>query len=306
LVLRIDAVEVSPTKTGSDATWDVQEPDSDPAAGCKVFAAGVTLFEPLSGGVVSALCGLSRAPHRERLSSDPDLRVSLAAGATTAYSTFAIPDTTSTSLGYEFVVPVSAVPSDGLRLELFDDDEVGSELVGSTRFTVAQLAAAFRSPTKLLVVSSGAIHKLEVVLSAYAEASPAREQRPASAQPATLGRQVQAGEVVSVRANGSFTVGSWFDDTVDPAGYPGGDARSYNLRPFKDEPHGCTIALIGTGETIHGVAVGSGKQFVAEHGGAIRLGLNDSDPGNNQGSVLYEISLRAPTAQEWLSRSVAP
>jgi hypothetical protein len=120
LVLRIDTVEVAPTTLGSEQTWDGQEPESDPAAGCKVVAAGVTFFEPLSGGVVSALCGWVSSPHRERRASDPDLRVAVAAGATTAYSTFALADTSSASLGYELVVPVGAVPADGLRVELFD------------------------------------------------------------------------------------------------------------------------------------------------------------------------------------------
>lgn len=306
LVLRIDTVEVAPTKWGSEQTWDGQEPESDPAAGCRVVAAGVTFLEPLSGGVVSALCGWVSSPHRERRPSDPDLRVSVAAGATTAYSTFALADTASASLGYELVVPVGAVPADGLRVELYDDDQVGAELIGSTRLSVARLATAFRSPSKLLVVSEGNIRRLEIVVSEYVAAPAMRARRPASAQPTTLGRPVNAGEVVTVRARGSFKVGSWFDDTVGPGGYPGGDARSYNLKPFEREPHACGIALIGTGATVDGIAVGNEKQFVAEHAGPIRLGLNDSDPGNNTGSVRYEVALRAPTVQEWLARRVAP
>jgi hypothetical protein len=306
LVLRIDTVEVSSTKLDSQETWDAREPESDPAAGCKVVAAGVSFFEPISGSAVSALCGLASSPHRERRASDPDLRVRVAAGATTAYSTFAMPDISSASLGYELVVPVRAVPPDGLRVELFDDDKSGAELIGSTRLSVAKLATAFRSPSKLLVVSEGGIRRLEIVVSEYLTAPATSERRPASAQPATLGRQVKAGEVVTVRASGSFKVGSWFDDTLGPAGYPGGDARSYNLKPFKREPHACGIALIGTGTTVDGIAVGREKQFVVEHAGPIRVGLNDSEPGNNEGSVLYEVALRAPTAQEWLSRTVAP
>jgi hypothetical protein len=63
---------------------------------------------------------------------------------------------------------------------------------------------------------------------------------------------------------------------------------------FKKAPHACAIALIGSGRAIDGVAVGLGKQFVAAHAGALRVGLNDEDL-SNEGQVSFQVARRAPT-----------
>jgi hypothetical protein len=152
-----------------------------------------------------------------------------------------------------------------------------------------------------MVLSGGSVRRLEVVLSPYTDAPAVVVQRRASDAPVELGRPVMAGELINVQASGRFTVGSWFDETLTPAGYPGGEARSYNLAPFKTAPHACAIALIGTSPSIEGVAVGVGKQFVAAHAGPLRVGLNDEDLGNNEGQVSYSVARRAPTAEEWLA-----
>jgi hypothetical protein len=162
-----------------------------------------------------------------------------------------------------------------------------------------KLIEAYQSASKTLVLSGGAVRRLEVVLSPYTDEPAVTVQRAASAEPIALGRPVMAGELVNVQARGTFTVGSWFDDTLNPAGYPSDDARSYNLAPFQTAPHACAIALIGGGRTIDGVAVGVGKEFVAAHAGTLRLGLNDKDLSNNEGQVAYTVARRAPTAEEW-------
>jgi hypothetical protein len=155
------------------------------------------------------------------------------------------------------------------------------------------------------VLSAGSIERLELVLSAYAERPASLTQHPAKAPLFLLDRPVKAGELVSVRASGRFKVGSYYDDTLDPAGYPGGEAKSYNLGPFKRDPHACAIALIGIGPTIDGIAIGKAKDFIAPRAGPLRLGLNDKDLDNNEGTVSFEVSLRAPTAQEWLKAGQA-
>ena len=300
LVLRIDAVEVSSTRQDSQLAWDGDEPETDPGAGCKVLVAGMSILEPAISAA-SVLCGLARTPQRERHAQEPDLQVRLGVGAGAAYTSWVERDISSTSLGYEFVVPVAAVPADGLRLEVLDDDgKLGAERIGGVRLPRAKLIEGYQSASRLLVLSGGAVRRLEVVLSPYTDAPAVVVQRRASDVPVEVGRRVMAGEFVSVRASGTFTVGSWFDATLDPAGYPGGDARSYNLGPFKREAHACAISLIGTGQTVEGVAVGVGKEFVANHAGTFRVGLNDKELGNNEGQVSFEVARRAPTAQEWL------
>jgi hypothetical protein len=300
LVLRVDTVQVSATRTNTPEPWDPAEGKAATTAGCNVVAAGVTFFEPAIGGVMSTLCALGGDSAGGRSATEPDLRLTLGAGAATKYTTFVSTDSSSQSLQYEFAVPVDAIPADGLRLEVLDEDEEGPELIGSLRLTSAQLAKAYRAPSKLLILSAGSIQRLELVVSAYAERPAYVTQHPAKAPPFRLERFVKAGELVSVHASGRFKVGSYYDDTVDAAGYPGGEARSYNLGPFKRAPHACAIALIGAGPTVDGFAIGKAREFIAPHAGPLRLGLNDEDLDNNEGTVTFEVSLRAPTAQDWL------
>lgn len=301
LVLRVDAVEVSSTRQGSSAAWDGDESASEPGAGCKVLVAGAAFLVPALAPV-STLCGLASGPQKERNAREPDLQIRLGVGADAAYASWVEPDSSSQSLHYEFVLPVAAVPADGLALDVLDaDGPLGAELVGSMRLSRAKLIDVYQSPSKMLVLSGGAVRRLEVVLAPYTDAPAVVVQRRASDAPIELGRQVMAGELLNVQASGRFTVGSWFDDTLSPAGYPGDTASSYNLAPFKQAPHACAITLIGSGRTIEGVSVGVGKQFVAAHAGTFRVGLNDKDLSNNEGQVTYSVARRAPTAEEWLA-----
>lgn len=301
VVLRIDAVEVSSTRQGSQLPWDGAEAETDPGAGCKVLVAGASFLAPALAPV-STLCGLVSPSHRERHVQDPDLQVRLGVGVDAAYASWVERDSSTQSLRYEFVVPVAAVPADGLVLDVLDDDgKLGAELVGSVRLSRQKLIEGYQSVSKVLVLSDGAVRRLEVVLAPYTDAPAVAVQRRASDAPLELGRPVMAGELVNVQASGKFTVGSWFDDTLSPAGYSGDTASSYNLSPFKAAPHACAIALVGSGRTIDGVAVGVGKQFTAAHAGSLRVGLNDKDLGNNEGRVTYWVARRAPTAEEWLA-----
>jgi hypothetical protein len=300
VVLHVHAVEVGPRDASSD--WDGAEPGSDAGAGCRVLMGGVAIVEPALSPA-SALCSLATGPHRERQAQNPDLQVRLAVGTDVGYTSWVAPDTTSQSLQYSFVVPVAAIPADGLRFEVLDDDgQQGPELIGSMRVFRKQLTAAYRSPSKLVTLSGGAVRRLEVVVAPYTDESAASVPMQAKDRPTPVGRKAMAGEFFSVRASGTFTVGSWFDKTLDPAGYPGGDARSYNLRSFVNEPHACAIALVGDGATVEGVAVRSGTDFVAGHSGALRVGLNDKDLSNNSGRVSFVVARRAPTAAEWVTR----
>ena len=115
-VLRVDRLEVASTKPGSTSPWDGDEPDQDPGATCKVIVAGVSLLEPLLAPA-SAICGLSTPPPRQRHASDPDLQFRIRAGSNVSYSSWVVPDATTQGEPYAIVVPVEAIPSDGLQLE---------------------------------------------------------------------------------------------------------------------------------------------------------------------------------------------
>lgn len=297
LVLRIDAVDVQPRADG--LTWDGPASEGDPGAGCKVLVAGLAVVEPVLSSA-SVLCGLASATPLERRHEEPDLVVRLGAAADVSYSSWVVRDTSSQALQYEFVVPVAALPADGLRLDVLDDDaDQGTELIGSMRLSRDELIRTYQSSSKLLVLSGGAVRRVELVTGPYVDEPATRTARHARDEPIVIGRRVMAGEVLSVHASGSFTVGSWFDRKLDPAGYPGNEARSYNLGPFTKEPHACAVALIGDGRTVDGVPIGADKTFVANHAGRIRVGLNDRDLTNNDGQVSFEVARRAPTVAEW-------
>jgi hypothetical protein len=299
LVLRVDAVEVQ-SRLDSASSWDGPEPQDEPGTGCRVLVAGLTLVEP-AASPLAAVCGWAKGDQRERRAEAPDLVVRLGAGADVSYSTWVAPDAVSQSLQYEFVVPLAAIPADGLRVEVLDDDRAqGLELVGGMRLSRQELTKAYRSASKLLVLSDGAVRRLEIVVSSYCPVEDIELGRRASDVPAAVRPDARAGEVVRVRASGKFKVGSWFDETLDPAGYPGGDARSYNLSSFEKQPHACAIALIAKGRNVEGEAIGLDRTFVATHAGTLSVGLNDKDLSNNEGQVSYRITRRAPSADEWL------
>jgi len=300
MVLRVDVVQVSENHLDSSTPWDGPKPEPEAGAGCRVIAAGAMFFEPTLGKGVGAICGMAAPPQQERDAKHPDLALRLRAGAATIYETRTVPDAVSQVLSYEFVVPLAAVPGDGLQLDVIDDDTTNLELIGGIRLSRQQLVDAYQSPSKLVVLSGGAVVRLELVVSAYSGERTIKVTRAAKDPPIRVGRQVMAGEVVKVRASGSFRVGSWYGESLSPAGYPGGEARRYNLAPFKEEPHACAIALVGARPDIYGIAIREKATFVTAHAGALRVGLNDSDLDNNEGLVSFEVELRAPTVEEWL------
>ena len=79
------------------------------------------------------------------------------------------------------------------------------------------------------------------------------------------------GEDVYAGPDGTDEVQSWQD--------------SYCFR--SDFPHEAIIARIGDGDIL---LIGSGQQFQAQTAGILLLGVNDTDPANNEGSFEVEIS----------------
>jgi hypothetical protein len=114
-------------------------------------------------------------------------------------------------------------------------------------------------------------------------------------------RPLAAGERVSLSAQGAYTVGSWYDKKVGPDGYPNSDPQGYNFKqaPFAAAKHACAIALIGERNRVEGTVVGTSVSFMTRVAGPLRVGVNDTDPSNNSGSLSFEGETRAPTPEEW-------
>ena len=129
-----------------------------------------------------------------------------------------------------------------------------------------------------------------------------REHREKSAESAVPDDgPVAAGEVVHLRAEGSYTVGSFYDAKLDPRGYSTEAARRYNFpqEPFASAPHATGIALAGKDERFVGGLVAPCLTFTSLYAGTLRVGVNDSDPANNEGRIAFEGYSRAPTVEEW-------
>src|SRR5690606_19367876 len=128
------------------------------------------------------------------------------------------------------------------------DSRQGGEAMGVARVTREMLAQALESPQQLIDVPAGSVEHLELVIAPYTPLVIEPANLPASEAPHAVGsRQLAAGEIVMLRAAGTYTAGSWFDQRIGPGGYPRGKARRYNLglEPFLSAPHGCGIALAG-------------------------------------------------------------
>src|SRR5262249_15625099 len=121
-------------------------------------------------------------------------------------------------------------------------------------------------------------------------------------EPAALPIRARAGELVMISARGTFSVASNFEE-IHENGYLGGQKRGFNRRPdFGNRSHGAAVALIGASHQSHmAFVVGWCAMVVATTPGQIFVGVNDSDVGNNRGSVLFGAHVGLPTVEQWRS-----
>jgi hypothetical protein len=305
VVLRFDHVAVSPTKPGTAERWDGSQAESSGAA-CALVELGVSwAASPTAGSAAGIACDvLTPSPPSERQPEDPELELRVSAGTGAIYSSHSVRDVTQETFRYELAVPSAAIPADGLRVEVVDLDAGSTpQIIGSVRLYRADISRALALPNRTLVVTTGAIQKLEIVASLYTPARVANTSMPAKDglyRVAT--RAIFAGEIVELSANGNYTVGTWYDEPIGPMGYHSQRAHGYNLKrePFQSAPHACAVATIDHLDKLHGELVRPERTFLARVAGPLRLGVNDNDPANNHGAVSFEGSTRAPTADEWL------
>jgi hypothetical protein len=63
--------------------------------------------------------------------------------------------------------------------------------------------------------------------------------------------------------------------------------------------------MVGQKDARIGAVVAPCSRFVARTGGPLLVGVNDTDPGNNEGHVRFGIRARGPTPEEWTSQETA-
>lgn len=317
LVLRVDTVRVSPQRPNG-TSWDDVEPPHDDSL-CQIvglavggaFGMQVPMAARVATETSTALCKALDAPmQRQHDPTLPDLQVRLAGGTGSPYVTDTRSDTTLVAFGEAFVVPVDAIPPDGLRLEVVDNDEPRAsgagqaETISALRLSRDELVAALASPTHLRRRQQPpALLDLELVVTPYV---PSTNQASMSANEGTSDTRVtaMAGEVLRVRTAGTYRIGTWHSDELSPAGYPGGGPRDYNwqVEPLASAPHGSAFLLVGRHTRTAHLTPGCTTLLVS-HPGPIVLGVNDRDPSNNTGSLSFTIERRAPSAAEWLQQT---
>jgi hypothetical protein len=274
------------------------------------LAAGV-LVTPAAGKGVALLCHMEARPRpRDDDPQAPDLAVVFHAGTETVYATSTARNALHHVFGEEFVVPIEAVPPEGLQIQVLDRDR--DETVGTMRLDRRQLVDAALPPQHLLTLkdTSGGVQQLELIVTPYAH-GPTEARATMSAQEGTKvveKLRVRAGEVVGVAATGRYQIGSHNNAWLDPRGYPGGGPRSYNFEnePFRSSAHGSALAILGTGDARQGLSVAPCATAVARVGGHVVVGVNDTDPGNNKGTLEFTVTVRPPTATEWLEQRTSP
>jgi hypothetical protein len=100
------------------------------------------------------------------------------------------------------------------------------------------------------------------------------------------GITLTAGQIVEIDVTGSVKPSTANTISTGPDGTSEVQAwqDSYSFR--SDWPHEAVIARIGGGDVI---LIGSGQQFESPSAGLLEIGVNDTDPGNNEGSFTVEI-----------------
>ncbi|HMY21771.1 MAG TPA: hypothetical protein PKA58_35855, partial [Polyangium sp.] len=59
-------------------------------------------------------------------------------------------------------------------------------------------------------------------------------------------------------------------------------------------------AIIGSGDGKAGHNVAPCARFISRGSGPLVLGINDSEPKNNQGSAQFTVRVSPPSVTEWL------
>src|ERR1700733_3281599 len=116
-----------------------------------------------------------------------------------------------------------------------------------------------------------------------------------SGSPISIGTTARAGELVLVQARGQYGVKQLSSELIDERGYSS-DRRShhYNLDDFPDSIQAGAIAYAGPTPLF----VGSCAGVVASIGGEVRVGINDSKPEHNNGTVAFKTWVVRPTLDQ--------
>jgi Ca2+-binding EF-hand superfamily protein len=98
---------------------------------------------------------------------------------------------------------------------------------------------------------------------------------------------VNAGDVISVTANGSIQMSADSQDVADPQGARSG--RKAANAPLPNQPAGMLLARIGNTRPI---PVGAAREIRASFGGRLYLGINDDHMPDNNGAFQATVTVK--------------
>jgi hypothetical protein len=294
---------------------------------CLIIGAVVTgIGTPVLGKLAQTMCGNDNKRHAEeaRKATEPDLAVYVEAGNGSdpiKYRTHTEPDQLSPTFNEEFAVPTDAISDEpGLHLQV--QDENGGKPVGDVYLRKSDVADALRRGTiEDLHDEAHGLVSMGLTIRKYdglgetvtADVDTTVGMGPVAFR-ASNPRGVRAGEVLELSASGKYTVGrtgfivSDCPEAIGPEGVTSGKCKEYNVKhaEFTNANHGAGIALIGSFNPRQGVVVARCTHLVSRIAGGVRVGINDEDVSNNDGTIHFEVTVRPPSKAEWVTGTARP
>lgn len=303
ILLRVDTVEVTPLRLGTNEPWDEPEPQPTDGTACGMLGRVMATTDPVVGMGAPAFCPIDPRPRREGADPRaPDLVVLLGVGTAAHYQTPTAHDATEATLHAEFVIPTNTIPAEGITLAVVDRDGASAEVIGGVRLGRQELLASVAT-RPVFSARGGGVTRMDLSVTAHEEAMAEAEvvvnaQEGGSLVPI---RPIRAGEVVEIAARGQYRIGTSRGAWIDPRGYFEKEPHDPNFdnEPFRSAPHGAGIATIGGGDARMGAIIAPCARFVARVPGLVWVGLNDGDPRNNEGSATFTVKVSGPLPAEW-------
>ena len=297
-------VKVTPTRPGTNAPWAVPGIPHESVA-CQISKdLGKSEYKVLADLACDWDSPDVGQVRKTRMATAPDLFVRIRANLGLSYRSYTAREVLSHEFGYRVLVPVDAIPAAGLELLVINDDGAGNEqteeAIGSVRVTKDRILAAATSGS-LISLKDGGVERLEVTAAIAGGATSTVSQGvDVSQRPVELpGVGVLAGQVVEIHASGNYTVDG------QPAGVlgikPPLPIRNLRVASLQSAGTGEAIAFIGSHSEVQVLPVGSGVAAVVRNGGGIMVGINDRFLAHDVGKAEFQVTIRNPTAQEWLA-----
>ncbi len=280
---------------------------------------------PVLGKLAHSLCAEDERQKAEgaRVAGAPDLAVWLhtSNGANAKrYATRTERDQLSPVFNEDFVIPTDAIPEDGsLHLRVLDMD--GPKVVGDVLLWKAQMRDAVLTGRELLLSDpEHGLKSIGLTIRSYdgGEHVKPRIDTKNGISPVTFAAReshaVRAGEVIELFASGSYKIG---EDGGICGGWvgPGGIVGEYVERckednlasePFRSARRGVGIAVIGNANARERIVVAPCASIVSSIAGPLRVGVNDKGLSNNTGMIDFEVTVRPPTVDEWMTKTAPP